>query len=541
MITKQSIEDLKQHIDIVDVISQAIELKKSGANFKACCPFHGEETASFVVSPVKQICHCFGCKAGGDAIKFVQEYNKLSYPEALEHIAADLNFTLEYDNKTEQKDYKGIFESINNYYKKSLQGKELQYLFDRGITQESIDIFEIGFATDSKTQLAMLKQNFLNLQDAQDIGVLATGETGIYARQSNRITFPIKNRTNKLIGFGGRTVSGHSAKYINTPATRLFDKSRNLYGYNIAKDYIYKKGTIVITEGYLDVVMMHQAGIKTAVATMGTALTKEHIPTLKRGKIKALVCYDGDKAGREAAYKASVLLSQYEVDGAVVIFDDGIDPADMVALGKVAELIAIMKKPTPLMKYALQHITAKYDMNSPLNKNEALKECIELLKSLNNPLIANEYKPYLAQLLSIDISHINIENPRPIQVPTPQNFLQGNSGIELNIIATALEDIQALNIITQHCIVELFEDHRSELSILLNGGDIDTLTPMLLLDDIKIYTESELKSQLCILLINFNTKKLNEIRYNKEISYKDKTTQIKDIQMNILKYKKGVL
>ncbi len=289
--------------------------------------------------------------------------------------------------------------------------------------------------------------------------------------------------------------------------------------------------------------MMHQANIKTAVATMGTSLTKEHIPIIKRGNIKVLLCYDGDKAGRDAGFKASVLLSQNEIDGGVIIFDDGIDPADMVADGKVEELYEIMKKPVSLVKYALQHIAAKFDMNNPLNKNEALKECIEFLVSLNNPLVANEYRSYLAQLLNIDISHINMNNA-PVQkkAPAPVQNNPSDAIYELNIIATALEDIQALNIVTQHCKVEIFETHKNELDILQKGGDdLDKLDWVSLKDDIKIYTEVELKSQVCIMLINFHTKRLNEIGYNQDINYVDKAKQIKDIQMSILKYKKGRL
>ena len=270
MISLTSLETLKSQIDIVDIISNSLTLKKSGSNFKSNCPFHSEQSASFVVSPSKQIYHCFGCSCGGDAIKFIQDYKKLSFAEAIENIANSMNFTLEYDNKKDFKDYKNIFESMNSFYKSKLQDDGLQYLLDRGITKKSI-------------------------------------------------TFPIRNHTNKLIGFGGRTTINRSAKYINSPQTKLFDKSGNFYGYNLAKEHIYKKGTMVITEGYLDVVLMHQVNIKTAVATMGTALTKEHCLTIKKMNCKVLLCFDGDKAGINAALKSSILLSQYEINGGVVI------------------------------------------------------------------------------------------------------------------------------------------------------------------------------------------------------------------------------
>jgi DNA primase len=284
MISKTSLETLKNQIDIVDTISSNLELKKSGANFKACCPFHGEDTPSFVISPAKQIYHCFGCGAGGDAIKFIQEYKKLSFQEAVEDIASDMNFTLEYDNKQDYKDYQSLLESINHFYEQNLTDDKLNYLLDRGITKKSIKDFEIGYAPRSDKQIKHLQDNFLNLQDASEVGVLAYDKDKAYARLRERITFPIRNHAGKLIGFGGRTLKPSSdiAKYLNSPDTKLFNKSRNLYGLNLAKEHIYKKGTIVITEGYLDVVMMHQADINYGYSTNTTTHTKH-----KKSKCKS--------------------------------------------------------------------------------------------------------------------------------------------------------------------------------------------------------------------------------------------------------------
>ena len=208
MITPSSLEALKAKIDIVDVIGSYMELKKSGGNFKAPCPFHSEKSASFVVSPRKQIYHCFGCGAGGDAIKFVQEYKKLTFVEAAEEIANDLNLKLEHDNTNSgEKDYSRVMEHINNYYVESLDSATGEYLQTRGLTLESIKEFEIGFTTSSKEQIASFNEHHFNLQDAIECGILATDESGkTYARLSNRISFPIRNHTGKLIGFGGRII-----------------------------------------------------------------------------------------------------------------------------------------------------------------------------------------------------------------------------------------------------------------------------------------------------------------------------------------------
>ena len=303
MITKNSIENLRNTIDIVDILSGYIQVKKSGANFKACCPFHGEKTPSFVISPAKQIYHCFGCGVGGDAIKFVMEFEKLSYPEALEKVAMLSNFSLEYDDNYKKQDY-SVIEKLNEYYQKLLSQNETvnNYLKERGISSFSIEKFELGFAPSSNETVNYLKNNFLNLADAKDFGLIDYGQNGVYSRFIDRITFPIYSANGQLVGFGGRTISGHSAKYINSPQTKYFNKSKLLYGYNIAKEHIFKEHTIIVTEGYLDVIMLHQAGFKTAVATLGTALTSEHLPLLKRSESKVILAYDGDSAGQYAAF-----------------------------------------------------------------------------------------------------------------------------------------------------------------------------------------------------------------------------------------------
>ncbi len=484
-----NLQQLKDQIDIVDILGNSLELKKSGANFKACCPFHGEDTPSFVVSPTKQIYHCFGCGVGGDAIKFVQEYKKLAFAEAIEDIANDLNFTLEYDSSQERKDYKGIFESINKFYTDSLVTDNLKYLLDRGVTKKSIKTFEIGYAGTSSVQIEWMKNNFLNMSDAVDVAILGADKEKMYSRQIKRITFPIRNHTGKLIGFGGRTTVNHDAKYINSAQTKLFDKSRNLYGYNTAKEHIYKKGTMVVTEGYLDVVMMHQANIQTAVATMGTSLTEQHCIMIKKIGCRVLLCYDGDKAGRNAAFKASVLLSQHEIDGGVIIFEDGIDPADMVADGKVAELIAIMKKPIPLIEFVLQTIASTFVLTNPHLKNKALKECVDFLKSLNNLLIANEYKQYLAAILKIQASHITLGQAQ-IEPSSSQPRENANRADD-KFFKTMLEQPEYLDFHLLNKVHEAYNSNKIFMAIIDDDMDNKLLIPLKIRDDIVIYSEDD--------------------------------------------------
>ncbi|MCK4441657.1 MAG: DNA primase, partial [Sulfurovaceae bacterium] len=355
MIDKASEEELKNSIDIIDIISNYIEIKKAGANFKANCPFHGEKTASFVISPAKQIYHCFGCGVGGDAIQFVKEYEKLNYPEALEKIASIINFSLSYtkgsDNHNETR---RILEQIQSWYRKNLDNSAIskQYLHNRGINQQSIEKFGIGYVGASFELMNFLSKNFLPIPKAEEAGVVARRDNGgFYARLTERITFPIYSPSGAIVGFGGRTITNHPAKYINSPQTKLFNKSQLLYGYSKAKENIYKNKKIIITEGYLDVIMLHQARFNEAVATLGTALTQEHLPILRKGEPHIILAYDGDKAGVNAALKASTMLTQNGFDGSVVLFPNGADPADMIAQNQIQEVANLLQNGQPLIPF----------------------------------------------------------------------------------------------------------------------------------------------------------------------------------------------
>jgi DNA primase len=536
MITKDSIENLKTHLEVVDIISQFIQLKKSGANFKACCPFHGEDTPSFVVSPAKQIFHCFGCGIGGDSIKFVMEYEKLSYPEALEKLASMVNISLEYDGNYKKQDLT-IINKINKYYQKLLvhNTNANKYLYERGISNSSIEKFEIGYAPSSSDTINYLKQNFLNLSDAKDFGIIDTGQNGLYARFIERITFPIYALNDKIVGFGGRTISGHSAKYINSPQTKIFNKSRLLYGYNLAKESIYKKKEIIVTEGYLDVIMLHQAGFNNAVATLGTALTQEHLPILKRGEPKVVLAYDGDKAGLNAAYKASLLLSSNSTfEGGVVIFQEGQDPADMVQNKKIEELNHMFLKPIPFIPFVIDFIISKFNLSNPTEKQNALQETNDYLKTLS-PVLQEEYAKYIVSKLNVSRNTIttkqNLQRKRQVQL--------SNIDIsELEIIKTVLENRSLLNMILNTVDKSMFEVHTLEFDMLLNDSENTILRGLLINEDIKTYDEKQLKMRLIMMLINFYTKKLEQIKYGNS---PNKIQQIRMIQENIMRLKKGEL
>ncbi len=404
MIDNSSIDALKATIDIVDVIGNYVELKKAGSSFKANCPFHGEKTPSFVVSPTKQFYHCFGCGVGGDAIKFVMEIEKLTYPEAIEKLASMYNFSLRYTQGSgDLSETKRVLEIVQKWYRSNLTRTPtaMAYLRDRGIAANSIEAFGVGFVPEAGEVMRYLRSQALPMPKVEEAGIIARGERGeYYARLHQRITFPIYSPAGALVGFGGRTVTNHPAKYINSPQTKLFNKSRLLYGYYRAKEAIYKKKELIVCEGYLDVIMFHQAGFTTAVATLGTALTEEHLPLLHKGEPRVILAYDGDKAGIAAALKAARLLAAHGFDGGVVLFPGGQDPADLIAAGQAAKVDELLRGAKPLTPFVLEQIAGAYDLANPTQKEAAFGEMRSFLATLS-PLMRETFVPMAATVLGV--------------------------------------------------------------------------------------------------------------------------------------------
>ena len=439
MIAQDSIEALKARLDIVDVVGSYVELKKAGANFKAPCPFHDEKTASFVVSPQKQIYHCFGCGAGGDSIKFVMEHEKLNYPEALEKLADTYNFTLTYTDNKHNKPRSQVMDKLDEHYRSLLTSKQtaLQYIKERGIYESSVEKFGIGYAPDSNSTINYITSQMFTMGEAVDMGVVGYDGGRYFARFIERITFPIHSANGSIVGFGGRTITGHQAKYVNSPETNFFNKSRLLYAYHHAKQSVHKIKEIIITEGYLDVIMLHQAGFTNAVATLGTALTEQHLPLLRKGEPRVVMAYDGDKAGRAAALKASKLLSAGGFSGGVVIFGEGLDPADMVKNGSVEELANMFRSPKTFIEFVLDEILSLYNLRDPKARETCMQDGIGYLKTLS-PILQEEYKSYLASRLGVSPSFVrltNQTNDKAPAVPVTQNNAHRDMW-ELSLIKT---------------------------------------------------------------------------------------------------------
>ena len=449
MIDPKSIEKLKNQIDIVNIIEQYIPVKKMGSSYKCVCPFHDDKNPSMSINQNKQMYHCFACKAGGDAVKFVMDYEKLTYPEAIEKIAQISNFSLEYTNDKvpTQKENKHILEKVNAFYRSEFYKNEaaIRYIKSRGINDAMIEKFELGWAGDSKSTIRLLQNENIEPKEALEVGIVKQNEKGIYASFIERITFPIYSHTTRLVGFGGRTISDHPAKYVNSPQSVVFDKSKLFYGYHLAKQSIFEKKQIIITEGYLDVIMLHYAGFTNAVAVLGTALTTSHLPLLKRGEISVVLCFDGDGAGINAAIKSSRLLSQNEIDGSVVIIKGGADPADMVFAGRSEELKEMFDSGTELGEFYIEQIVKKYDISRPVQKQKCLEEIMEFTNSLK-PVISNSYENLVANLLKIEVGTFSLSNQRHSSTHS-QNFTNANRQTEQNLQKKTKTDILEFSIL----------------------------------------------------------------------------------------------
>ncbi|EDN6729402.1 DNA primase [Campylobacter jejuni] len=424
MITKESIENLSQRLNIVDIIENYIEVKKQGSSFVCICPFHADKNPSMHINPTKGFYHCFACKAGGDAFKFVMDYEKLSFADAVEKVASLSNFTLSYTKEKQEnkKELKSILPSLNAYFKDNLKHHKeiLTYLYQRALNDKDIAKFELGFAGASEDSIRLLQNQKIPLEDAMSVGALKKDENNeFYASFIWRITFPIYDHKDLLVGFGGRTLNPNApAKYVNSPQNILFDKSRIFYAFNIAKENIAKKKEIIVCEGYMDAIAFHKAGFNNAVAVLGTALTEHHLPLIRRYDAKVILCFDNDETGLKAATRSAFLLSTNKIDGKVAILQGGKDPAELVAKNESAKLHNILDEGIELGEFYIRRLISTHSIISALDKQKAL-ETIQKFTFNLEPLVANSYTSLVSNLLKVDEKFIVLSQNSKKTIQTP--------------------------------------------------------------------------------------------------------------------------
>ncbi|WP_044841047.1 DNA primase [Thalassomonas viridans] len=388
LISRQFIDDLLARTDIVELIDARVPLKKAGKNYQACCPFHTEKSPSFTVSQDKQFYHCFGCGEHGNAISFLMEFDRLEFVDAIEELASlnNMEVVREQSNQSpaeqrkqqqahqqKQGDYE-LLEQISKFYRQQLKvaadkDTAIDYLKGRGLSGEIVQRFGIGYISDAWDGMMKVFGNSRQVsQQLVDLGMAIQGDKNRpYDRFRGRIMFPIRDKRGRVIGFGGRVLADGTPKYLNSPETRIYHKGQELYGLYEAKQANKQLQRLVVVEGYMDVVALAQHGVDYAVASLGTSTTAEQLQTLFRTVKEVICCYDGDRAGRDAAWRAMENALPLVRDGyslKFVFLPDGEDPDSLVREQGQEAFEQILETATPLSKFLFEHLLASVDMNS---------------------------------------------------------------------------------------------------------------------------------------------------------------------------------
>ena len=424
MIPQSFIQDLLNRVDIVDVIEGHLPLKKAGANYIACCPFHGEKTPSFTVSPTKQFYHCFGCGAHGTAVSFMMEYVGVDFIEAINDLASRVGIQVpapekkEYDGtsgfrvggENKESSSQNMFEAmstITKFYKDQLKCSErgISYLKKRGLTGETAARFGIGYSPAGWQNLAEIFPDYESPILVKIGMVKENEEKKRYDRFRDRIMFPILNLKGKVVGFGGRVITKDEPKYLNSPETPLFEKGQELYNLFAARRAIRDAKKVLVVEGYMDVVVLSQYGIEYAVATLGTATTPRHVQKLLRQTDNIVFCFDGDDAGRKAAWRAlENSLAQF-VDGKNVGFlflPDGEDPDSYVQKFGKDSFEGLIDQALPLSVFLFQRLSEGINLQTSEGRTKLVKNSKPLLAQITAPILSLMLIKRLAELSGIN-------------------------------------------------------------------------------------------------------------------------------------------
>lgn len=416
---------IKQKLNIVDIIGEYLTLKKAGSNYKGLCPFHSEKSPSFMVNEDRQTFHCFGCNEGGDMFSFIQKIENFDFPEALEFLAnkAGVELTpLEHNKKNEKKGLAEVNELAARFYHQVLMvsapGKRaLDYVHQRQLTDQTLEKWQIGFAPDSWDSLIKaLKTKGISEQMMVTLGLIAQKEGGkVYDRFRKRIMFPIRDVRGQVVGFTSRIIDKEDeqfgGKYVNTPQTPLYNKSEVIYGLDQAKDTIRKIGYAVMVEGNMDVIMSHQAGVTSAIATSGTALTSGHLKILKRYTDKIHFCFDADAAGKQAFLRALAIAQQDEFDSYVVILPaeangkEVKDPDDL-ARNAPQEWAKAVEHAIPAMEFLIAQCSEQFRIGTDAGTNDALEFLLPIIHNFKNKIQQDYWLGKIAQRFSINQSHL---------------------------------------------------------------------------------------------------------------------------------------
>jgi DNA primase len=502
-IRREDVEIVRERTDLAKLVSQYLSLKKTGHDsLSGLCPFHQEKTASFSVSPAKQVFYCFGCGKGGDAIAFLRELEHLSFAEAVERLALQAGITLRYegDSPAERKAaarrmalIKANEEAARSWASMLAEGQEAEearrYLAGRGVTPEAVQRFGIGFAPGYPDFLLRRLTREFSPEILLEAGLATRGDDGtVRDRFRGRITFPIQDLQGRTIGFGARILptdprAGEQAKYLNTAETPIYRKNEVLFNMAGARTAIARSGEAFVVEGYTDVTGLVQAGIENAVATCGTALGEGHFRLLSRFAQRAVLAFDSDEAGARAAERAFAFQEQYPVQAVVMIMPQGLDPADFVAKEGPDAVRHAASRARPIVEYMVRRTVSRHDLSTVEGQSAAVADALPILEGLMDPVRRSEYGHLLADLAGVSETSVmqaldNRLGGRPQEVAKTMKRATAQERVEREMLKLLVRDVDLIALFAER----LTEDHfrntqhrRCFAAVMASGGDVAAL------------------------------------------------------------------
>ncbi len=412
--SSSAIENLKNQVNIVDVVGRSVQLKRAGSNYKGCCPFHNEKTPSFVVSEQKQIFTCFGCGATGDVIEYVKRYYNLDFTEAVEKIAAEEGIAIEQTARSDSRDiyYKVNKMAANFFYRAFTEkaNKGYAYMKRREISPAILKKFGIGYADEQWDSLYQyLLSQGVDKKIMVELGLVSESKGKCYDKFRNRVIFPIINTSGKVIGFGGRAIDEKDhPKYLNSPESKVFQKKNNLYGLNISRQSVGKEGFIILVEGYMDTIALYQSGVTNVAASLGTALTENQAKLIKRYTKDVVLSYDADGAGRAAALRGLAILRKEDCKVKVLHVTDGKDPDEYVKKNGKTAFLKLIEGAMPYGDYLLESAKHGFHLEQDQDKIDYIRKVTEILRDMS-PVEQEIYTKKLSKDLKIAEGAIRME------------------------------------------------------------------------------------------------------------------------------------
>jgi DNA primase len=492
MIPDEKVREVAERLSIFEVVSDYVQLRRSGANYLGLCPFHTEKTPSFNVNPAREIFHCFGCGAGGNSFSFIMKMEGVSFPEAVKLLARKAGVEIEERQLTpseiraqnERQQFQRINELAAGYFRTTLEQKPegaiaRQYLEERGVDSETSAAYLLGFAPDRSDGLVQyLKANGSDLENALKLGVVRKSERGWYDQFRNRLIFPIRDAKGLVIAFAGRVLDASLPKYINSPESPLYHKSAVLFGMDMALPSIRTENSVIIVEGYFDHLALYRAGIRNVVATCGTALTATHSGQIKRHAERVYMLFDSDAAGRKATIRSMELFLEQRMPAYVITLPAGDDPDSFLAKNPVEAFHACRDKARSAFDFFIRSLLLQTPPKNVENKIKVINELSPSFKKIQSPIERNLYEKEICRLLDIPVHEFRkyiggIKSQHIELSSTGSSILTGDRAQE-TLLAIICRYPEAREEIKKYGTNSLFKGYYQELADIILNETSDT-------------------------------------------------------------------